>query len=135
MNMINCQPFRMFNWQDHWDNWLDAQLHGNWSPAAEIRESKEGYTIYLELPGVKKEDLKIDLADDVLTIQGEKRYQKELAEDEQRSSERFYGTFTRSFSLPGQVAAEKIKAEYKDGVLLVTVPKSEEAKVKQININ
>jgi len=135
MTLIKWQPLKMFNWQNNWDNWLDAQLRGTWAPASEIRETKDGYTIYLELPGVKKEDLKIDLADDVLTIQGEKRYEKELAEDEQRSSERFYGSFTRSFALPGQVAADKIKAEYRDGVLLVTVPKSEQAKVKQISIN
>ena len=89
MTLIKWQPLKMFNWQNNWDNWLDAQLRGTWSPASEIRETKDGYTIYLELPGVKKEDLKIDLADDVLTIQGEKRYEKELAEDEQRSSERF----------------------------------------------
>jgi HSP20 family protein len=135
MTLIKWQPLKMFNWQNQWDNWLDAQVRGAWSPVSEVRESKDRYTIYLELPGVKKEDLKIDLADDVLTIQGEKRDEKELADDEQRSSERFYGSFTRSFALPGQVAADQIKAEYRDGVLLVTVPKSEQAKVKQININ
>jgi HSP20 family protein len=106
----------------------------NWYPSADISEGKEAYTVKIELPGVSKDDVKITLQENVLTIQGEKKQEKEVKETNFHRLERNYGAFCRSFRLPSLIKADKIDANYKDGVLTINLPKSEEAKSKEIEI-
>ena len=105
-----------------------------WSPAVDIVEQKDQYTVKVELPGVSKEDVKITMEDNVLTIRGEKKEEKETKEGSHHRIERSYGAFQRSFALPTTVKTDKIEASFKDGVLNVELPKSEEAKPKQIDV-
>lgn len=106
----------------------------NWYPSADISEGKDAYTVKIELPGVTKEDVKITLQENVLTIQGEKKQEKETKETNFHRLERSFGSFSRSFRLPSLIKADKIDANYKDGVLTIVMPKSEEAKSKEIEI-
>lgn len=107
---------------------------GAWMPAVDIRETEDGYIVKADLPGLKKEDIQIDLKDSTLTLKGEKKFEEKVSKDNYIRTERAYGTFVRSFTLPHNVDAEKIKASYKDGVLELTLPKKEEAKPKQIKV-
>ncbi|HEX3035019.1 MAG TPA: Hsp20/alpha crystallin family protein [Thermodesulfobacteriota bacterium] len=108
---------------------------GSWTPAADIYETESGYVVKADFPGVKKEDIQIDVHDGTLTLKAEKKFEKKESKDNYLRVERAYGSFVRSFRLPKNVDAEKIKAEYKDGVLEVTLPKKEEAKPKKIQVN
>ncbi|MCK5241194.1 Hsp20/alpha crystallin family protein [bacterium] len=108
---------------------------GEWFPAAEIAEKKNFYEISLELPGVEKEDVRIKLDDNVLTIEGEKKAERESEEKDYRVCECSYGTFTRSFTLPNTADRDKIKAKYNNGILKLSIPKTEQAKPKEIEIN
>jgi HSP20 family protein len=110
-------------------------LEGEWAPSVDIAETDNEVVITAELPGVKQDDVDITIADDVLTLKGEKKEEKEVKEKNYHRIERSYGSFQRSVSLPAGVQADKAKATYKDGVLHITVPKTEEAKPKQIKIN
>jgi HSP20 family protein len=107
---------------------------GAWMPAVDIHETEDGYVVKADLPGLKKEDIQIDLKDSTLTLKGEKKFEEKVSKDNYIRTERAYGTFVRSFTLPHNVDAEKIKASYKDGVLELTLPKKEEAKPKQIKV-
>ena len=107
----------------------------DWAPAVDITENKEQYLIHAELPGVKKEDVKVTVHDNVLMIQGERRLEKKADDDKHHRIERFYGSFARSFSLPDNVDENHIKAEFKDGVLSLTLNKVEKAKPKSIEID
>jgi len=106
----------------------------NWYPSADIIEGKDNYTVKVELPGVTKDDVKITLQENILTIQGEKKNESEMKEMNLYRMERTYGSFSRAFRLPSLVKADKIDANYKDGVLTILLPKSEEAKSKEIEI-
>jgi len=112
-----------------------TELFGGWSPALDIHEEKDNFIIEAELPGMKKEHLDVSLHDGVLTISGERKVEKKPQETESHRTERFYGKFQRSLALPTRVAADKVKAEYKDGVLTVTLPKTEEAKSRKIDVS
>ena len=92
-------------------------------------------TVQVELAGMKKEDFDISLQDDVLTISGERKSESEKREGESFRSERSFGAFSRSVTLPSAVKADEVKATYEDGVLTVTLPKAEEAKPKKIQVN
>lgn len=105
-----------------------------WIPAVDVSERADALTVKVEVPGVQKEDIKISVANNVLTIKGEKRMEKETDEESFHRVERVYGTFLRSLELPTSVAADKVKANYSDGVLIITLPKSEEVKPKEIAI-
>jgi HSP20 family protein len=105
-----------------------------WVPALEVYEEKDGYVVTVELPGVNKEDVKLSLEQGTLTIAGERKNETKAETATVYHSERFYGRFQRTVNLPETVATSQVKAAYKDGVLTVTLPKSEEAKPKQINI-
>jgi HSP20 family protein len=107
---------------------------GAWMPAVDIHETEDGYVVKADLPGLKKEDIQIDLKNSTLTLKGEKRFEEKVSKDNYIRTERAYGTFVRSFTLPHNVDAEKIKASYKDGVLELALPKKEEAKPKQIKV-
>jgi len=106
----------------------------NWTPSVDIFEDKERYIVKAELPGMKREDIDVALDGNTLTLSGERKQEEEKREGESYRSERYFGRFQRSITLPTEVQANKIEAAYKDGVLTVTVPKSEEAKPKQIPV-
>ena len=104
-----------------------------WTPKLDIFEDDNKVTVQVELAGMKKEDFDISLQDDVLTISGERK--GESRNGESFRSERFFGTFSRSVTLPSAVKADEVSAAYEDGVLSVTLPKAEEAKPKKIQVN
>ena len=113
-----------------------ANLLENWGPSVDLREDKEKYDLRAELPGVRKEDIEVSVEGNTLTIAGEKR-QEEQEGDEGRGTyraERFFGRFQRSITLPTVVDPNKIEAQYRDGVLILNLPKSEEARRKQIQV-
>ena len=109
----------------------------DWTPAVDIEESNEEFVVRAELPSVKKEDIKVKVEDGVLTIQGERRQQKEEKGRTFRRVERNYGAFARSFVMPAKVLENKVLADFKDGMLTVHVPKApeEEKKAKEIEIH
>ena len=108
---------------------------GMWNPVVDLFEKDDHFVIKAELPGVKKDDIKIDLKDRVLTLSGERSYDKEVKEENYYRKERIYGKFQRAFTLPADVDADKIQAEYKDGVLSIEVPKPDEQKAKQVTVH
>jgi len=105
-----------------------------WSPLVDITEDDKEYLIKAELPEIKKEDVKLNIHNDVLSISGERKYEKEEKGKKYHRVERAYGSFTRSFTLPDDADASKVAAEYRDGVLKVHLPKSEKAKPKTIEV-
>lgn len=105
-----------------------------WAPMTDVSEDKDNFYLLADLPGVTKEDLKLSFNDGQLTISGERKQEKEENGKTFHRVERSYGKYYRSFNLPEKILAEKIKAEFKDGQLTVTVPKSEEAKPKELEI-
>jgi len=109
-------------------------LFGGWSPSVDVFQDKDNVFIKAELPGMKKEEIDISFQDGLLTICGERKQESEVREGESFRSERFFGKFHRTVSMPTKVDAEKIKATYKDGVLNVELPKAAEAKAKQIEV-
>jgi HSP20 family protein len=106
----------------------------DWTPSVDISETDGEYQIKAEIPDVKKEDVKVTLEDGVLTIQGERKQEKEEKGKKFHRIERSYGSFVRTFSLPDVIDEEKVKAEFKDGVLNLHLPKSEKAKPKAIEV-
>jgi HSP20 family protein len=106
-----------------------------WMPALDIHEDADAVTVRLEAAGMKKEDFDISLHDDNLTISGERKMETEKREGESFRSERFFGSFSRTITLPAMVKAEGVSATYTDGVLTITLPKAEEAKPKKIEVN
>ncbi|HUL34835.1 MAG TPA: Hsp20/alpha crystallin family protein [Candidatus Eisenbacteria bacterium] len=107
----------------------------SWAPAVDIYETEHELVVKADLPDVKPEELDIRVENNILTIRGERKFEKKVTEDKYLRVERSYGSFSRSFSLANSVNPEAIKAEYKNGVLTLTVPKREEAKPKQIKVN
>jgi HSP20 family protein len=111
-----------------------SQLLSGWTPALDLHEDKDNFVVKVELPGMKKEDIEISLHDGSLSVSGERKSEEKFADAEVYRSERFVGRFKRKIAMPGAVANDQVKAQYKDGVLTVTLPKTEEAKPKQINV-
>jgi HSP20 family protein len=107
---------------------------GEWLPSLDLSETKNEFVVKAEVPGMTSKDIDISLTEGVLSIRGEKKQEKEEKEENYHFVERSYGSFRRSIRLPGGVQNEKIKASYKDGVLKVTLPKSEETKKKEVKI-
>ena len=105
-----------------------------WYPAVDVFEDKDAVKIVAELPGVKPQDVKLSLESNTLTIRGEKKQQAEERSERVHRYERSYGSFERAFVLPSTVDGEKISAEYRDGVLTVTVPKAERARPREIPV-
>ena len=112
-----------------------SQLLSGWTPALDIHENKDDFVVKVELPGMKKEDISIFLHDGSLSISGERKSEGKYEDAEVYRAERFFGRFQRTVTLPAPVAADKVKAQYKDGILTVTLPKTEEAKPKHIDVN
>jgi len=107
----------------------------NWNPAVDVYEEGDNLVIKAELPGVNKDDIEIDVKETVLTLKGERSAQNEVKEDKYYRRERSYGKFMRSFTLPAHVDPEKITADFKDGILNITITKPEKEKVKKISIS
>lgn len=103
-------------------------------PAVDIRETPDALTLTAELPGLSREDVHITLENSVLTISGERKFEKDTKEENYHRIERSYGTFSRSFTLPSNVRGEQVNAAFKDGVLTITLPKTDEAKPRKIEI-
>lgn len=108
---------------------------GAWSPVVDIYDKGGEVVIHAEVPGMKKEDIDVRVENNVLTIRGTKQRSEDVKEEGYFRTERSYGSFSRSFSLPTSVNVTKIGAEYKEGVLTLTLPKAEEAKPRQIEVN
>jgi HSP20 family protein len=104
----------------------------DWAPALDVQDEKDAYSIQADLPGMKKDEIKVNLEQGVLTISGERHNE---TDGKDGRYERSYGSFSRSILLPGPVEEGKVKAEYKDGVLSLRVPKAEAAKTKTIHID
>ena len=107
----------------------------SWAPAVDIFETEHELVVKADLPDVDPKDLDIRVENNILTIRGERKFEKKVSEDKYLRVERAYGSFSRSFSLANTVNAEAIKADYQNGVLALTIPKREEAKPKQIKVN
>ena len=105
-----------------------------WNPAVDITEHDNAFTVKVELPGVSRDNVRITIQDNILTIRGEKKQEKETKGTNVHRTERSYGVFQRSFSLPYSVSADAIEAKYADGVLTINLPKAEEAKRKEIEV-
>ena len=118
-------PFADWPWQDR---------PRAFAPAIDVSENDAQYSITAELPGGTKDDVQVELHDGVLTIRGEKKNEREEKKEKRHYVERTYGSFSRSFRLPGNADAERLQASFKDGVLTITVPKTEEAKPRTIAV-
>ena len=105
-----------------------------WMPAVDIYETEHALTLKAELPGVDPKDIEARVEDGTLYLKGERKFEKESKKENYHRIERTYGSFMRSFALPTSVDADKVSAEYKDGVLTLTLPKKEEAKAKTITV-
>ena len=124
---------RLFN--EAWErDPQDANLT-TWAPAVDIYETEHELVVKADLPEIKTEELDIRVENNILTIRGERKFEKKVNEDNYLRVERTYGSFARSFSLANTVNTEAIKAEYNNGVLTLSIPKREEAKPKQIKVN
>jgi len=105
-----------------------------WQPQVDVKETKDGYEILADIPGLDKKDIKISLHDNVLTPKGDRKIDEKKENEQSYHIERLFGSFSRSFTLPEKVDPDNIKANYKDGVLRVTLQKSEETKPREIEI-
>jgi HSP20 family protein len=116
-------------------NFLEDELKsGTWAPPVDVAEEKDNIIVRVEVPGMNEQDLKVAFEDGVLTVSGERQFERKEDRNYHRI-ERTYGTFSRTFSLPRTVDQDSIAASYRDGILEITIPKREEAKPKQIPIN
>jgi HSP20 family protein len=140
--MTRFEPFReLARLQDEMSRLLDERQHlyragesVGWTPACDIYEDEEGVTLRFDLAGVEVGDVDVRFENGVLTIRGERKLEHADRRDRYHRIELAYGTFTRSFALPGTVDAEKIRAETKNGVLVVALPKRSEAKPRSIQV-
>jgi HSP20 family protein len=139
MKLIQCERpglaafGRLTSLQDELDRLFGTQTV--WTPALDVQESKDNYIFRAELPGLKREEIDVSLQDDTLVISGERKVEKVEEGVEVHRQERYYGKFQRTLTLPEPVATDKVKADYKDGVLTVTLPKTEAAKPKKIDVS
>ncbi|MBZ5534983.1 MAG: Hsp20/alpha crystallin family protein [Acidobacteriia bacterium] len=147
MAKVRCEPFRdLITLQDRMNRLFDERFGrlragdgpmdtGVWSPAVDIYETDHDIVVKAELPEMKEKDIDIRLENDTLTLKGERKLEKETREENYHRVERAYGAFSRSFTLPTSVDQDRITAEYRDGVLKITLPKKAETKSKQIKVN
>jgi len=112
----------------------EALTVSDWTPLVDIVEDNKEYLIKAEIPGLNKEDIKVGVQDDVLTISGERKYEKEEKDKKFHRIERAYGSFARSFTIPEDSDGEKVQADFKDGILKVHLPKSEKPKTKRFHV-
>ncbi len=113
----------------------DLFSSSDWAPAVDIKETPEAFNIEAELPGMSKDDLKVTVQNGVLSIQGERKHEEETDDKKHHRIERFYGSFLRRFTLPENVNEDSIQANFKDGVLTLTLTKAEPAEPKSIEVD
>jgi len=147
MELVRWNPGReLFNWHNGidrvFDDFFSAPLSGSenvamrdWLPVVDIYDNDDTIVIKAELPGVDKKDIKVDVNGRILTLKGERVTDNEVKTDDYHRRERSFGKFERSFTLPADVDPDKIKADFKDGILKLNIPKPEAHKPKQISIN
>ena len=145
MNIIKYDPFReLRSLQDEMNRLFTGALprsfnqeemtNGAWSPNVDIYEGKDSLILEAELPGMHRDDFEITIENNIITLKGERRFEKKTEGDNYHRVERSYGSFTRSFTLPQTVTAEGATAEFKNGVLNVQLPKRAETKARKIEI-
>lgn len=135
MNIVKWSPFReLEDIQARLNRFFNEAPFADFAPPVDIQETEKEYVIKAELPEVKKEDVKIEMLDGVLTIEGERRQEKEEKGKKFHKMERSYGKFVRQFALPNEVDATKIQAEFKEGMLNIHLPKTAVAKPKAIEV-
>ena len=145
MAIIRWDPFREVSTLQERMNRLFSDLRtramgeeemaqGAFVPPVDIYETADSIVLQVELPGVSKEDLSLEVKDNTLTVRGEKKMEKDVKEGSTHRTERTYGSFMRAFTLPSTVQQDKVKAKFRDGILEIIVPKAEEAKPKQIKV-
>jgi len=119
------------------DDLLEPEVSGvgDWTPAVDILETDHEITIKAELPGVEAKDVSISLDNNVLTLKGERRTEKEIRKENYHRMERACGSFHRSFAIPAFVDSENVKAEFRNGLLTITLPKKDSAKGRSIEVN
>ncbi len=147
MNLIKWDPFRELEDMSNrlnrvfgrplarMDSNSELLTMADWTPSADISETDKAYVIKAEIPGVQKEDVKVTIQEGMLTIQGERKMEKEEKDKKFHRIERSYGSFMRSFRVPDDADESAVTAEFKDGVLNVTLNKSERPKPKSINVS
>lgn len=144
MNIIRRDPFReLRGLQDDMTRLFagmaplssEDSVFGAWQPKVDIFEDQDVLVIEADMPGVKREDLDLTIENNVITLSGERKMEERKERENYHRVERSYGSFTRSFTLPRTVDTEKIKAEFKDGVLTVSLPKREETKARKIDVS
>ena len=153
MNMIRWQRPELATWagfgrlndlRDEIDRIFDSplaelartsQLLSGWTPVLDMHEDKDNLIVKAELPGMKKEDIDISLHDGCLSLSGERKGEEKYEQADVHRAERFVGRFQRTVTLPSPVAVDRVKAQYKDGILTITLPKTEESKPKRIDVN
>ncbi|MDH3973254.1 MAG: Hsp20/alpha crystallin family protein [Deltaproteobacteria bacterium] len=147
MAIVKWDPFKdMITLRDRMDRLFEDSLarlrggeddmgHSAWAPAVDIYETADTLVIKAEIPGVEKEDISVEVKENALYLKGERKFEKEVKEENYHRMERSYGSFKRIFQLPTSVDEDKIKANFKDGVLEINIPKAEETKTKQINVD
>jgi HSP20 family protein len=114
--------------------WDEADTMTDWWPRMDLAETKDAFVMKVEVPGVDQKDIHVSLQEQTLTVKGEKRQEKEDKDEHYHRVERAYGTFTRSFRLPATVEGAGVKAEFKDGLLTITLPKTPAAKATTIPV-
>jgi HSP20 family protein len=145
MQIVRWEPFRdLVTTQDRLNRLFNQTFSrvfddeegpsSTWMPAVDIYETDANIVLKAELPGIKPEDVEVRVEDGTLYLKGQRKFEKEVKEENYHRVERSYGSFVRSFPLPNSVKSDDAKAEYKDGVLTLTMPKREEAKPKTIKI-
>jgi len=146
MAMVRWEPFRnLVTAQKDFDRLFQAAFSPqmgetelstrSWAPPVDIYETEDAIVLKAELPGMEANDVEVRVEDNTLYLKGERKFEKEVKEQNYHRVERSYGTFARSFSLPNSISSDKVKAEFKDGLLTLTMPKREEAKPKTIKID
>jgi HSP20 family protein len=145
MNIVRHDPFRelrslqdemtrLFTGVNPSASGREDMLHGEWIPKVDIFENRENLVIEAELPGISRNDFELSFENNVITLSGERKFEKKSEGDNYHRVERSYGSFTRSFTLPQTVTAEGAKAEFNNGILFVTLPKREETKARKIEV-
>lgn len=145
MSIVRYDPFRdLRTLQEEVNRLFSSNLtrgfaeegigRGAWNPSVDIYENKDQIVLEAELPGMKQDDFELTVENNVITLRGERQFEKKEDSDNYHRVERSYGSFTRSFTLPQTVSAEGATAEYNNGVLRVTLPKREETKARRIQV-
>ena len=145
ISIVRRDPYRTLNaLQEQFSRLFDEptfRFSGNesalttWSPAVDIYETEQELVLRADMPDLAEKDIDVRVENKLLTIRGERKIVKDVSEENFLRMERSYGSFSRSFSLPNTVNTEQIKADYRDGVLTVTLPKREESKPKQVKVS